>query len=305
MVWNSAARSLADPQLPGGLAHRASRAPCSGHRRSGDRSRREAERGRRRRRPRRSRRAPRRGRPHRRAHRRGRDRRRGAERRRLPDRHEHGPAVDDKDAACCCSPGARRRSWRRLVPAYPGDAPPVLPTAWLEPLRAACATRPSSPLPYSSALARSTCSPSPSASSSSPSRVPSGRVEPGSSRRQRHEHEAAGGCLGVREPQPVGDELDVAEQEQIDVECPRPVPRPAVRLLSASIALQMESRASGSRSVPIRTAALRKWVDRGSLRPARSHTPSTASTETPCRRSAAIAPRRLAQRSPTFEPRPR
>ncbi|MCB0864920.1 MAG: glutathione S-transferase N-terminal domain-containing protein [Solirubrobacterales bacterium] len=29
---------------------------------------------------------------------------------------------------------------RRLVPAYPGDAPPVLPTAWLEPLRAARAT---------------------------------------------------------------------------------------------------------------------------------------------------------------------
>lgn len=54
-----------------------------------------------------------------------------------------------------------------------------------------------------------------------------GQGEVGVDLENRHEHEATGRHFAVRQGQPVGAVLEVAEQQQIDVDQPRGMPRPA------------------------------------------------------------------------------
>ena len=56
-----------------------------------------------------------------------------------------------------------------------------------------------------------------------PAVAPTGRVRSGIELEQGHEHEAARAGLGVRERQPLGAVLEVAEQQHVDVDHPRAV----------------------------------------------------------------------------------
>ena len=124
---------------------------------------------------------------------------------------------------------------------------------------------------------------------------------------QRLEHEAATRHLRVGQRQPVGLELQVAEQQQVQVERARAMPLPAEhpplldldRLAEIEQVLGLQLGADPDRGV--QEVGLVEDLPTGSV----SYSEEIASTSTPCSRSAATAARRWAARSPTLEPRPR
>ena len=146
--------------------------------------------------------------------------RRAAKRRRLPDRHQPRPGDDPRGPAPGDRGAARRRAGEARGPGLSGphaaDPPTGLARAPLRDTAAAQAPR-ASVRPARPAARR------PGSASEAARRVPSGSAKPGSSsssgartkRRLRH--------LGVGQGQALGRELEIAEQEQVDVERARAV----------------------------------------------------------------------------------
>ena len=128
----------------------------------------------------------------------------------------------------------------RVVPDYPGDVPPILPAEWLEPLRASAAglglqRRADGALdPFARAEGRERVG--------EPRAV--GQRQLGVELEQRHEDEAAAGDLAVRQGEALGRELEVAEQQQVDVERPRAVAGGVERAAALGLDLLAERRAA-------------------------------------------------------------
>ena len=206
-------------------------------------------------------------------------------------------AADFQIAACSacdddgrtCAPAIEARPAGELARGRPrtsrASAPPVLPAAWLEPLRSAQGAS-ASPM-HERVQTRVHALARPSAASASREPRPVGQRQFGVELEQRLEDEAPRRHLGVRQRQPLGLQLDVPEQQQVHVERARAVARAAeLRPSSTSIALQTSSSSSGSSAVRIRTAAFRKsgW-SRISPTGSVSYSDETASTSTPCSES--------------------
>ena len=137
----------------------------------------------------------------------------------------------------------------RLAPEYPGDAPPILPAAWLEPLRA------TAPRPRGRASERAERGSTRSAVTEPPQRLgepgPVGQRELGVELQQRHEHEAprrspAGGAASAARVSSSRSPSSSRSTSSGRGPCrgpPNTLPR------STSIALHASSSSSGSSSV--------------------------------------------------------
>ena len=102
----------------------------------------------------------------------------------------------------------------RIVPDFPGRTPPVFPSEWLAGLRP---LEQGAGRPKRHPLAR------PERVERRPQLRAVGEGQLGVELEQRHQHEAPRGHLRVRQREPLGAQLEVAEQEQVDVDRPRPV----------------------------------------------------------------------------------
>ena len=184
------------------------------------------------------------------------DRGTAAERGRLPDRSQpaapdelrrpaarssrEGPAARWRCGSCPSSPAGHRRSSRRTGSLGLRGAP----------LGATVVRR---------GAARSTRWPGPRPSSAACRLGAVGQTELRIELEQRREHEAPRRDLRVGKGEAVGAQLDIAEEQQVDVDRAGAVAGSVeARPCSASIALQTSSSCVGSSAVRIRMAALRK-----------------------------------------------